>query len=275
MLNTLYISDMDGTLLNPKAALSGFAVDHLLRLLRGGLQFTVATARTWESSRLILKDILPLPVPVILQNGALVYDTQTNRYVRKEIIPAQCVLALLHAVKSHGQAGFLYSIREDRIRPYHEDLAGRPILQEFRDVRMLYYGKRFTQVPDLAAHAGEDIIYLTIQGAHGDLDPLRVCVEALPGVACVLYPDSYLPGNWYFEAFSATATKYNAARWLRERCGYDKLVGFGDNLNDIPLFRACDEAWAVANAREELKAMATGMIGPNTQDGVVRFLMEK
>ncbi|MDR2687937.1 MAG: HAD family hydrolase, partial [Oscillospiraceae bacterium] len=66
-----------------------------------------------------------------------------------------------------------------------------------------------------------------------------------------------------------------AVRWLRERYGYEKIVGFGDNLNDIPLFRACDETYAVANAKEELKAMATGVIGSNAQDGVVRFLMEK
>ncbi|MCL2299251.1 MAG: GNAT family N-acetyltransferase [Firmicutes bacterium] len=272
MTKTLYITDLDGTLLSPRAALSPFAAETLPRLLRGGLQFTVATARTWESSRLILQDILPLPVPIVLQNGALIFDTQTQRYVKKEIIPEASVLALLRLVKAHNQAGFLYSIKDDRICPYHEDLAGHPVLQDFRETRIRYYGKRFTEVPDLAAHAGEDIVYLTIQGAFADLDPLRVSVEALPGVACVLYPDSYLPNNWYFECFSASATKYNAAQFLRTQYGFDRVVGFGDNLNDLPLFRACDEAWAVSNAREELKAAATGVIGSNENDGVVQFL---
>ena len=64
-------------------------------------------------------------------------------------------------------------------------------------------------------------------------------------------------------------------RFLREAYGYDSIVGFGDNLNDIPLFEACDRTYGVANAREALKAMATGVIGSNEEDGVIKFLMEK
>jgi len=272
-MNTLYISDLDGTLLTPQAKLSGFAIEHLSRLMRGGLHFTAATARTWESSRMILRDILPLPVPIVLQNGALIYDTRTQSYVKKEIIPEERVLELLRMMKAHRQTGFLYSMKGDSIRPYHEDLSGRPVLQEFRAVRTRFYGKQFTQAPDLALHAGEDIVYLTMQDGYGALAPLHAAVQALPGLDCVLYEDSYLPGNWFLECFAQSATKYNAVRFLRERYGYDKIVGFGDNLNDIPLFRACDETWAVANAKEELKAMATGVIGPNAEDGVVQFLI--
>jgi len=275
MMNSLYISDLDGTLLTPQAALSPFAAEHLQRLLRGGLHFTVATARTWESTRLILKDVLPLPAPIVLQNGALVFDTRTGSYIKKEIIPEETVLELLCIVKAHGQAGVLYSILGDRIRLYHEDLARHPVLQGFLAARVPIYGGQITETPDLAAHVGEDAVYLMTQGAYDELTPLRDAIEGLPGIAHVLSPDDYLPGNWYFECFSASATKYNAARFLRERYGYDRVVGFGDNLNDVPLFRACDEAWAVSNAREELKAVATGVIGANADDGVVRFLLER
>jgi hydroxymethylpyrimidine pyrophosphatase-like HAD family hydrolase len=51
---TLYLSDLDGTLLSPQAALSPFTAETLRRLLRAGLAFSVATARTRESSQLIL-----------------------------------------------------------------------------------------------------------------------------------------------------------------------------------------------------------------------------
>ena len=270
MMNTLYISDLDGTLLSPQADLSPSAVRHLLQLIRNGLCFSIATARTWQSASILLKDILPLSAPAVLLNGALVYDTQSNQYVRKAIIPEEQLHALLRVVKAHGQTGFLYSIREGFIRPYHEDISNRPFLRAFEAARTGYYD--FTPTPDLALHAAEDIVYLTIQDTHEALAPLRDAIKALPGISCVLYPDSYTPGIWYLESFSHTASKYNAVRFLRERYNYDKIVGFGDNLNDIPLFEACDEAWAVANAREELKAIATGVIGPNDEDGVVRFL---
>jgi len=269
--STLYITDLDGTLLTPQARLSDFAIQTLPRLMRDGLHFTIATARTWQSSRIVLKDILPLSAPAVLLNGALIYDTQTDEYVQKAIIPKERVLALLDAMRAHGQTGFLYSIREGFIRPYHEDISGRPFLQTFMAARTGYYN--FTSTPDLGLYADEEIVYLTMQDRLEALAPLREAVKALPEIACVLYEDSYTPGIWYLECCSHTATKGNAVRFLRERYGYDRIIGFGDNLNDIPLFKACDGTYAVANAKEELKAMATGVIGSNEEDGVVRFLM--
>jgi len=70
------------------------------------------------------------------------------------------------------------------------------------------------------------------------------------------------------EVSSAKASKYNAVMFLRRKYGFDKIVGFGDNLNDLPLFRACDETYAVENARDEVKSAATGIIPSNTENGV-------
>ena len=277
-MKTLYISDLDGTLLNPRARLSEFAVEALNRMKQSGLQFspvnfTVATARTWESVRVVLADILPLPAPVVLMNGALVYDTRAGKFAKVEYIPENAVRELLRRVRADGQTGFLYSLREGRICPYHEPLE-RPILREFHDTRVKYYGKRFAQTDDLALHAGEPIVYFTTQDSYKNLEPLYLELRGMGGIDCALYTDSYLPGNWFLECFSRSASKYNAVRFLREQYGYDKVIGFGDNLNDLPLFAACDESYAVANAREELKAAATGVIGANVDDGVVKFLME-
>jgi hydroxymethylpyrimidine pyrophosphatase-like HAD family hydrolase len=88
-----------------------------------------------------------------------------------------------------------------------------------------------------------------------------------------LYRDIYGEGMWYLEIYSVNASKYNAAEFLREQGGYDRLVGFGDNRNDIPLLKACDEFYAVENAVDELKQLAAGIISSNVQDGVARFLL--
>ena len=41
------------------------------------------------------------------------------------------------------------------------------------------------------------------------------------------------------------------------------------------MFRVADECYAVANARPELKAAATGVIGSNVEMGVPRFLRSR
>ena len=59
---------------------------------------------------------------------------------------------------------------------------------------------------------------------------------------------------------------------LKEEYGFDKLVVFGDSANDITMFKIADEAYAVSNAVDELKALATGIIGSNEEDAVAVYL---
>lgn len=68
------------------------------------------------------------------------------------------------------------------------------------------------------------------------------------------------------------ASKASAALWLKSSLGCGRLVVFGDEENDVDLFEAADEAYAVANAADVLKAVATGVIGANDEDGVARWL---
>ena len=50
---------------------------------------------------------------------------------------------------------------------------------------------------------------------------------------------------------------------------------FGDSLNDVSMFKIADEAYAVGNAREEVKALATAVIGYNEEDAVAHFLRDR
>ena len=71
------------------------------------------------------------------------------------------------------------------------------------------------------------------------------------------------------------ATKAEAAERLKEWCGCKRLICFGDRINDIPMFLVSDEAYAVQEAAEELKAVATGVLGSNEEDAVAEFLWKK
>jgi 3-deoxy-D-manno-octulosonate 8-phosphate phosphatase KdsC-like HAD superfamily phosphatase len=52
-------------------------------------------------------------------------------------------------------------------------------------------------------------------------------------------------------------TKGVSATFLKEKLGARVLVGMGDYENDVPLFEKCDISFAVANAVEPLKNIAT------------------
>ena len=68
------------------------------------------------------------------------------------------------------------------------------------------------------------------------------------------------------------ASKANAIRQLAARLGCERIVAFGDGVNDLDMFAIADEAYAVANAVPELQKAATAVIGGNDGDGVAKWL---
>ena len=69
-----------------------------------------------------------------------------------------------------------------------------------------------------------------------------------------------------------TASKSHATQQLKELLGCEKLVVFGDGKNDSDMFEMADEGYAVENAVDELKRIATAVIEGNDKDGVARWL---
>ena len=65
---TLFVSDLDGTLLTPDAVLPTGAADAIADLYRRGVRLTYATARTIRSAAFILEG-LPFPAPIALMIG--------------------------------------------------------------------------------------------------------------------------------------------------------------------------------------------------------------
>ena len=85
MSKTLYISDLDGTLLLPDATVSEYTVNTINRLINNGLNFSVATARTAATCDRLLGDI-KINIPIILMNGVIVYDFKTKKCINKALL---------------------------------------------------------------------------------------------------------------------------------------------------------------------------------------------
>ena len=90
---------------------------------------------------------------------------------------------------------------------------------------------------------------------------------------CVYQTDIYTNEQW-LEIMPLDASKSNAIRQLQSMLNCENLIVFGDGKNDIDMFEIADEAYAVENAVSELKAVATGIIGSNENDGVAKYLQK-
>ena len=269
---TLYISDLDGTLLNERAELSTFTRATLTSLIGEGLSFTIATARTCATAGKIL-DGIALPLPAIMMNGVLLYDIASQKHIKVLTIGSDVMPKITAILKEHGATGFLYELYDNRLVTYYEDISRKP-LRDFHDRRVQIYNKAFEHVSSFADIPPENIAYITLLDYHKNLLPVYNALAQLPGISAVLYRDIYSKDMWFLEIYSGKASKKNAALFLKDTFKAERIVGFGDNLNDLPLFEAGDEGYAVENACDELKAVATGIISANTEDGVARWLEE-
>lgn len=272
-MKTLYISDLDGTLLNGKAELNPYTIEAINTLIEKGMDFTIATARTAATVTHILAP-LNLTVPVVLMNGVIRYDMQRKEYLNTWYLPADTAALILDTAKRFQLTGFLYEIKENQLSTYYENLVNDGMVEYYTE-RKVKFNKTFTQVENLKDAAGGYSIYYSMIDHQEALLPAYEVYKTIPGISTAFYQDNYnKDGMWFLEVFSSNATKYNAVMALREAYGYDRVVCFGDNLNDLPMFKASDVTCAVANAKDEVKAAAVHIISSNEEDGVAKWLQE-
>ena len=77
-MKTLYLSDLDGTLLTPEAALSPFTAETLRRLLGSGMAFSYATARSFSTAKKVTAALKGARLPVIVYNGAAIVEAESG-----------------------------------------------------------------------------------------------------------------------------------------------------------------------------------------------------
>lgn len=76
-MKTLYVSDLDGTLLNLNDKISEYSTSIINSLIDKGMHFTYATARSLSSASIVAKG-LTTNIPVIVYNGAFIINANSG-----------------------------------------------------------------------------------------------------------------------------------------------------------------------------------------------------
>lgn len=281
METVLYLSDLDGTLLDRDATLPAPDAEKINRMTAAGVKIAFATARTVRSVSAILGAVdfsLPGAAPAALMNGTMIRDMRTNRYVAVEKIPPLSARLILSALDEAGAEPFVYTVNEAA------PVQGDPLLTSYRTVindamrdfmeeRIEKYGKPFLPFTSPAELPGETV-YFCVLGDEAMIRRAAEKTETVPGTRQTFYRDAYRPEVWYLEIFPETASKKRAVEFLRAWTGADRVTAFGDNRNDLPMFEAADMAVAVSSARDEVKASADAVC-ENVPDWILSDLRRR
>lgn len=273
---TLYITDLDGTLLGPDSLVSDESARIITDLSRRGALITVATARTPATVEPLLHDTLTT-IPAIVLTGASMWDRSRRVYLDPMTLAADTARQLEATFLSNGINPFVYNLHPDGTMQVLHSPAMTSAESRFYDERKALELKKFifrdgphcqAGVTDEAA--GSTVILMLGIGDTPTINRLADTLRLDPQLSVSAYPDIFTPERSYIEVFRAGISKAAAVLRLKEMTGADRLVVYGDHLNDLPMFAVADESVAVANALPEVRAAATRTIGPNTTSSVAR-----
>ena len=272
-VRTLYVSDMDGTLLNEESVLSPGTIDTLNRVIEdlGGL-FTVATARTPATVVPLMQDV-HATLPFIVIGGSAMWNPVTCSYEHTRSIDDATVNAVADVFDLHHINPFIYRRHGDSLLYTHHCGTLSEQEERFINARRHLPLKKFFLDDEDFRHSKDEALLIFSLNKYAVLKAIANDIKASVDTCTVmLYHDIFDESEGYLEIFTAGTSKAAAIRNLAHEVGAGRVVVFGDNRNDIAMLQSADHSVAMGNAFPEVKAAASEVIGPNTADSVARWI---
>lgn len=269
-MKTLYVTDLDGTLLNKDEQISDFTISAINTLVENGLLFSFATARSYVTAGKLTAR-LTANFPVILYNGAFIMDNKGEKILKTNLIADDLRYEIMNTLTEADVYPLVYHYMDKQEKISFMESKANADMISFLDTRQ--GDVRKLPVSGKNELYKNNVYYITCIDDEDKLYPLYQKLKTIPRLNCIYQKDIYSGRQW-LEIMSADASKANAVMQLKELLHCDRVVCFGDGKNDISMFKAADECFAVENAVDELKQIATGVILSNNSDGVARWLLE-
>ena len=269
-MNILYVSDLDGTLLNKKKEVTETTKKILNACIEEGMNFSIATARMPYGCDYKL-DGIALNTPGIVTNGVFLYDFSSQKYIHVEYIPEKAAGEVINLIREAGTTCFVYTFKDEKINVYYEDKKLQEQTQYYSARALECCGKVecVESLDDI--DKSEGTVYLALTGEDEQLKPLLEKLDKVQGIHYAYYLNIY-NGLYCLEIFGENASKQNALKLLKKMGGYDEIVVFGDNLNDLSMIEIADRSYAPGNALEDIKKKVTAVLDDCDHNGVALFL---
>ena len=254
--------DLDGTLLNSRHQLGPGNREALRRAIGLGMHVVIATGKQ-RCSALELIDELGIRSPGIFLQGLL--TTEADGSLRRQVLMDARIAAQTIAIgESMGFEAIAYSGDKSFVK------RRSPMTD-----RMLDFGE---PPPSLAPDWNELIARrrlhkIALRGEEAGIAELRSALARQLGARAHI---TRAPVEGMLEVLPAGASKGEALRQLLLdlEVAPGQALAFGDGENDIEMLGCVGTGVAMANATEDLKAVAD-IIAPSNDDEGVAFILDR
>ena len=266
----LFVTDMDGTLLDDDKKLSEKNIQTIRKLKNYGIKFAVATGRHDSMIKSYLKH-LDLQVPVISCNGAMVREPFSDQVLVSETLPKEQSLEVIDTCIKEKVDFHIYG---------HDSIFGEKLSH-----KMLYYQDLNKTLPseeqtklvivpdckDMVESGSEPLYKFLIITERNNAQP--GIFDHLAGISGLTVCQS-MPT--FCDVMKAGISKAYALQKLSESLGINRneIVAIGDQFNDIDLIEYAGLGIAVANAEDALKEKADMITNSNNNEDAVSEAIE-
>ena len=255
----LIASDLDGTLLAEGTADIDPKIFEVIRGLQAaGVTFVAASGRNYESVMSIF-GTMEKELTVISDNGA--HCARGGQTIDSQSFPKDLLYEIMAQIRGVPNVWIMASSARgaytDRDEPEY--------------VRWIREGYKIDlKIVDDLLEVKEPLIKVAVYTCERDAaeaaEPLRELLGDRVSVA--------VAGERWVDLMMPGVSKGKALVQIQQMLGVtrEETAAFGDNGNDIPMLLEAGESYAVANARDEVKAVAKYVLGDVSQGAVLREL---
>ena len=258
----LLVTDIDGTLTDKTHRIVPLNRKAIYKAKELGLYVTLASGRRPESAKEFVLD-LDIKYPVIVYNGAGIYDFQKDKFLHKEILDKSSALFAISLLNSYPDLNpFLYYDHGSYVREENE------VVREYRKKDRIDLIFR----EDLVALVKEESpIKIMIIGDRKLLD--QFYDDYISFDPLVNLTNSEIN---YLEILPENASKGNMLKKLVDYLdiSLSEVIAVGDKDNDISMIEIAGLGVAVENASPKLKEKAKYIVS-SSKDGGVWDIIDK
>lgn len=254
------VTDLDGTLYPQSKIVSDKDVLSIRKFTSLGGKFSIATGRPIQSVLPLLK-MLKITTPVVLYNGAMIYDTVKNQPIWHRTLPSEIRDFVKNILDKFPDVAAeiltfdnIYSIQINDTERYHIRITDtNPKICMLDEVPDGWLKALFAATPERLIDVIEYAKTLSASGVSF----VQSC-------------------EFFYEIIPENVSKGYALEKMIELTGFDDFTVFavGDYYNDIEMLKAANVGFAVANAHSDVKEIADIVLDSGCEENAISEVIE-
>ena len=260
--------DIDGTLLDSRGRLPVTHRDALVEASAQGIDVALVTGRSFHFTRPLI-DLLPIPLTLIVNNGAVVKRGTGETELRRLLSRDAARHVLSETQRFDDSVAIVFDRPDERQIVFERMDWSHPNRRGYYEKNKAYIAAAPSPLADVLT---EDPIQVMFNGSVEPMRALAAALRALPAAdRFTVAVTEYEPRDFSLvDVNGAGCSKGSTlARWTASRgLTADHVMAVGDNLNDVEMLDFAGTAVVMGNATDALKGRGYHLTGTNDEGGL-------